>query len=150
MVEPVTELRLEAPAGIITIRAECSAGKVTKVWFANVPSFAVYLDAPIDVPHLGMVNVDIAWGGMFYAIADADSLGISLDASNGAEIGRVSEMIRAATVEQLPVTHPIHTSLTGPTISQLSGAPSVSGADRRNVVTVATGEHNWDLSLIHI
>ena len=144
MVEPVTELRLEAPAGIITIRAECSAGKVTKVWFANVPSFAVHLDAPIDVPHLGMVNVDIAWGGMFYAIADADSLGISLDASNGAEIGRVSEMIRAATVEQLPVTHPIHTSLTGPTISQLSGAPSVSGADRRNVVTVATGEHNWD------
>ena len=144
MVEPVTELRLEAPAGIVTIRADCADGKVTKVWFTNVPSFAVHLDAPIEVPQLGTVNVDIAWGGMFYVIADADALGVSLDAANGAEISRVSEMIRAATVEQLPVTHPIHASLTGPTISQLSGVPRKAGVDRRNVVTVATGEHDWD------
>ena len=148
MVEPVTELRLESPAGIIGIRAECSSGKVTKVWFENVPAFAVHLDATIEVPQLGAVSVDIAWGGMFYAIADADVLAVSLDASNGAEIARVSEMIRVATREQLPVTHPIHPSLTGPTISQLSGVASAAGAatgaHRRNAVTVATGELDWD------
>lgn len=148
MVEPVTELRLESPAGVIGVRAECSGGKVTRVWFENVPAFAVHLDASIEVPHLGTVSVDIAWGGMFYAIADADALGVSLDAGNGAEIARVSEMIRVATREQFPVVHPIHPSLTGPTISQLSGAASpagaAAGAHRRNAVTVATGELDWD------
>ena len=148
MVEPVTELRLEAPAGIITVRAECSGGKVTKVWFTNVPSFAVHLDAAIEVPELGTVLVDIAWGGMFYAIADADALGVSLDASNGRQIARTSEMIRVATREQLPVAHPLAPSLVGPTISQLSGVPSAvglaAGAHRRNAVTVATGDLDWD------
>lgn len=147
MVEPVTELRLESPAGLIRVRAECAAGKVTKVWFENVPAFAVHLDALVDVPELGAVTVDIAWGGMFYVIADADALGVSLDAENGAEIARVSEMIRVATREQLPVVHPVHRSLSGPTISQLSGAASDGGASRgahrRNAVTVATGELDW-------
>ena len=144
MIEPITELRLEAPAGLIDVVAECSNGKVTKVWFTNVPAFAMHLDVPIEVPQLGRVDVDIAWGGMFFAIADADELGVPLDASNGAEIARVSEMIRVATREQMPVVHPLHPELTGPTISQLSGAPTVAGADRRNAVTVATGELDWD------
>ena len=148
IVEPLTELRLESPAGMINVRAECSAGKVTKVWFENVPAFAMHLDAAIEVPEIGTVQVDIAWGGMFYAIANADALGVSLEASNGAEIARVSEMIRVATLEQMPVEHPIHPSLSGPTISQLSGAPSAAGAaagaDRRNAVTVATGELDWE------
>ncbi|MGH1491011.1 MAG: proline racemase family protein [Acidimicrobiales bacterium] len=144
MVEPVTELTLEAPAGLIEVTAQCSNGKVTSVSFRNVPSFAVHLDAPIEVPTLGVVSVDIAWGGMFYVIADADALGIDLGAANGSEIARVSEMIRVATVEQLPVVHPLEPSLTGPTISQLSGAPSVAGATCRNAVTLATGVLDWD------
>jgi len=144
MVEPVTTLRLEAPAGIIDVRADCSDGKVTAVHFTNVPSFVMHLDAPIDVPELGTVVVDIAWGGMFYVIADADSLGVDLAAANGAQIARVSEMIRVATVEQLPVVHPVHPELTGPSISQLSGAASVAGADRRNAVTLSTGVLDWD------
>lgn len=143
MTEPFTDLTLEAPAGLIRIRAECVDGKVVGVTFRNVPSFAVHLDAPIDVPHLGRVMVDIAWGGMFYVIADADELGIDLGADNGAEIARTSEMIRVATVEQLPVSHPIHPELTGPTISQLSGVPSRADADRRNAVTLSTGELDW-------
>ncbi len=144
MVEPVTELTLEAPAGLIGVRADCSAGKVTRVHFTNVPAFAVHLDVPIDVPELGTVPVDIAWGGMFYAIADAEVLGVDLAAANGGQIARVGEMIRAATFEQMPVSHPVHPELTGPTISQLSGLASVEGADRRNAVTVATGELDWD------
>src|SRR3954451_3772770 len=68
MREPVTELTLEAPAGLIRVRAECAQGKVTQVTFQNVPAFSVYLDAPIDVPQLGKVTVDVAYGGMFYVI----------------------------------------------------------------------------------
>ncbi len=143
MVEPVTELTLEAPAGLIGVRAECSHGKVTRVHFTNVPAFALELDVRVEVPELGTVLVDISWGGMFYAIANGDTLGVDLSAANGAEVARVSEMIRVATLEQRPVVHPEHPELTGPTISQLTGAPSVAGADRRNAVTVATGQLDW-------
>src|SRR3982751_1272077 len=67
MVEPVTELTLESPAGLIRVRAEVSGGKVKSVTFRNVPAFAVHLDALIEVPTLGTVRVDVAYGGMWYA-----------------------------------------------------------------------------------
>ena len=144
MVEPVTELTLEAPAGLIGVRADCADGKVTRVTFRNVASFAMHLDLQIDVPTIGTVGVDIAWGGMFYAIADADALGVELSADNGAEISRVSEMIRVATREQTEVVHPLHPELTGPTISQLSGSAAGPAAHGRNAVTLATGVLDWD------
>lgn len=144
MVEPVTSLTLEAPAGLIEVTARCQNGKVTAVTFLNVPSFVMHLDAPIDVPELGTVLVDIAWGGMMFVIADGDQLGVDLSARNGAEIARVSEAIRVATVEQLPVVHPLEPSLTGPSISQLSGRPSRPEAHRRNAVTLSTGVLDWD------
>ena len=86
--EPVTELTLEAPAGLIRVRADVHDGKVTGVTFLNVPAFAVHLDREIDVPHLGRVIVDVAWGGMFYVIADADALGVTLDPANGRRIAQ--------------------------------------------------------------
>src|SRR3954462_4421662 len=71
MTEPVTELTLEAPAGLIRVRAECAGGKVRAVTFRNVPAFATHLDAPVEVPTLGTVTVDVAYGGMFYVLASA-------------------------------------------------------------------------------
>ena len=82
---PETRLTLETPAGLITVTADCKAGKVTRVTFRNVPAFAVHLDAMIEVEGLGPVSVDIAWGGMFYVLANADTLGIDLGPQNGAE-----------------------------------------------------------------
>src|SRR5712692_6196084 len=142
--EPVTELVLEAPAGLIGVRAECRAGKVTQVTFRNVPAFAVHLDRPIEVPQLGTVRVDVAWGGMFYVIADAAPFGLRLTPDEGREITRISEMILAATQEQLPVVHPENPHVTGPTIAQLSGPPSRPDAHRKNAVTVTTGKLDWD------
>src|SRR5438067_5718864 len=75
MREPVTELVLEAPAGLIRVSAECDNGKVTSVTFRHVPAFAVHLDARLEVPHLGTLRVDVAYGGMVYVIADAAALG---------------------------------------------------------------------------
>ncbi len=145
MVEPITELTAETPAGLIKVRASCAGGKVTNVRFQNVPSFALHLDAEIDVPQLGPVRVDIAWGGMFFVIADADELGIDVDGANGSEIARVSEIIRTATVDQLEVVHPIHPELTGPSISQLTSTlVTATGADRKNAVTLSTGPLDWN------
>ncbi|MFC3085594.1 proline racemase family protein [Tabrizicola soli] len=144
MQEPVTELTLEAPAGLIRIRAECEGGKVKSVTFRNVPAFAAHLDAEIDVPHLGKVRVDVGWGGMFYVIADVRQFkGLELIPEHGGEIARVSAMIRQAAIEQLPVAHPDYPGV-GITISQLSGPSDDPKADWKNAVTMATGPLSWD------
>jgi proline racemase len=144
MREPTTDLLLEAPAGLIGVSAECRGGKVTRVTFRNVPAFAVHLDAKVEVPQLGTVTVDVAWGGMFYVIADAEPLGLRLTPDEGREIVSVSERIKAATREQLPVAHPENPAVTGPTIAQLSGPATRPGAHRKNVVTVSTGTLDWN------
>jgi proline racemase len=144
MKEPVTELTLEAPAGLIRVRAECSNGKVKSVTFRNVPAFAPYLDRVIEVPHIGKVTVDVAYGGMFYVIADAAPHGLKLTPDEGRDIVRIGEMIKAAAQEQLPVVHPEQPGFAGITISQLSGAPARSDAHRKNAVVVSTGKLDWD------
>lgn len=139
MVEPVTELVLESPAGVLTVRADCQNGKVTKVTFRNVPAFAVHLDAMIDVPGFGRAQVDIAWGGMFFVIAEAAQFDLDLTPENGAAIVRLSEALRAAAAEQLPVAHPENPDITGPTISQLTAPATAPGTDGRGAITVSTG-----------
>jgi proline racemase len=144
MREPVTELTLEAPAGLIRVRAACRDGKVTEVAFRNVPAFAVHLDKTIDVRTLGSVTVDVAWGGMFYVIADAAPFGLRLTPDEGRDITRIGELIKAATQEQLPVVHPENPDIRDVTIAQLSGPPSASENDRRNAVVVSTGKLDWN------
>src|SRR5262249_12429433 len=85
MSEPETTLRLEAPAGVIEVTARCSNGKCESVELTNVPCFADRLDSPLEVDGLGTVTVDVAYGGMWYAIADATALGFSLVPSEAAE-----------------------------------------------------------------
>ncbi len=144
MREPVTELTLEAPAGLIRVRAECAHGKVQTVTFQNVPAFAACLDAVVEVPHLGTVMVDVAWGGMFYVIADATRFGLRLTPDEGRDIVRISEMIKAAAAEQLPVSHPEQPGFQGISIAELCGPADRPGADGKNAVTVSTGKLDWD------
>ena len=143
MREPVTELTLEAPAGLIRVRAECRNGKVRAVTFRNVRSFATHLGAPVEVPTLGTVSVDVAYGGMFYVIADATPFGFRLTPDEGRDIVRISEMIKAAAAEQLPIVHPDQPGFAGITIAQLSGPPHDPANHGRNVVTVSTGKLDW-------
>jgi proline racemase len=143
MREPVTELTLESPAGLIGVTAHCANGKVTGVTFRNVPAFATHVDTPVEVPQLGTVTVDVAYGGMFYVIADAEPFGLQLTPNEGGDIVRISEMIKAAAAEQLSVVHPEQPGFAGITIAQLSGPPHDPVNDRRNVVTVSTGTLDW-------
>jgi proline racemase len=144
MTEPVTELTLEAPAGLIRIRADCRDGKVTGVTFRNVPAFTTHLDAVVEVPHLGSVTVDVAYGGMFYVIAAAEPFGLRLTPDEGADIVRITEMIKTAAAHQLPVSHPEQPGFEGITIGQLSGPAHDPANSMRNVVTVSTGVLDWE------
>jgi proline racemase len=142
--EPRTSLVLEAPAGLIRVDAEVAGGKVQRVTFENVPAFAVHTDVDIDVPHLGRVSVDVAWGGMFYVIAEAEPLGLELVPERAREITRVGEMIKAAARQQLPAVHPENPEVSGVTIGVLSGPPSRADATLKNAAIVSTGTLDWD------
>jgi proline racemase len=143
MREPLTELMLEAPAGLIRVRASCLHGKVTEVSFTNVPAFAVHLDQAINVPTIGPVMVDVAWGGMFYVIADAGRFGLQLVPEEGREIARLGELIKAATQAQLPIVHPENAEIVGVSIAQLSGPALRPENHCRNAVVVSTGHLDW-------
>ncbi len=144
MQEPVTEFALEAPGGLIRIHAEVSNGKVTRVTLRNVPAFAFHLDAPVEVPGVGTVTVDVAYGGMIFAILDAASVGLTLTPDEGRDIVRLGEMIKAATREQLPVVHPDNPEISGVSVTQFSAPATQPGAALKNTVVVSTGSPRWD------
>lgn len=141
---PVMKLKLDTPAGLVDVEAEIKDDKVVRVTFENVPAFAMHLDAPIEVRNLGTVKVDVAYGGMFYVIADAEPFGLRLTPDEGRDITRIGEMIKTAAQEQLPVTHPENPGISGVTIAQLSAESPTSGVDRRNAVIVSTGKLDWE------
>ncbi len=142
--EPITELVLESPAGLIKVEAEVRDGKVKRVTFENVPAFAVHLDQTIEVPQIGPVKVDVAWGGMFYVIVEAGDLGLTIAPEQGGEIVRLGEMVKAAAREQLPVVHPDNPEVKDVTIAVVSGPPTHPDATLKNAVVVSTGKLDWD------
>jgi proline racemase len=127
MQEPVTELVLEAPAGLVRVSADCEGGKVTRVTFTNVPAFVLALDVPIDVPQLGTVVVDLAWGGMMFVLFEGKQVGLSLRPDEGANCVRIGSMVKAA-----------------PTITCITGPPSAAGAHGRNATVISTGTFDGD------
>ena len=140
---PVTNLTLDTPAGLVNVEAEVTSGKVTRVTFKNVPSYAAHIDRTIEVKGLGSVVVDVAYGGMFYVIADAQQFGLQIRADEARDIVRIGEMLKAASREQLPVAHPLNPEISGVSISQLSAPATSPGSHRKNAVVVCTGEFDW-------
>ncbi len=106
MQEPVTDLLLEMPGGLIKVQAECRNGKVERVSFENMPSFADKLDQPLEVPGIGTVNVDIAFGGDSFVVVNAADLGFSLHASEADDLKRVGMAVAAAAKAQIGFSHP--------------------------------------------
>jgi len=137
--EPETVLRLEAPAGVVEVRCACRNGRVESVELTNVPSFAAHLAAPLEVEGLGTIEVDVAFGGMWYAIADAAALGFALEPSEARELSRVGELIRAAAREQLPCVHPENPGIAGVSIVEIAEPWRGVGAVSKNAVVIAPG-----------
>jgi trans-L-3-hydroxyproline dehydratase len=139
MREPETILRLEAPGGVVEVRAACRDGRCESVELTNVPSFVDRLDAPLEVAGLGTLTVDVAYGGMWYAIADAQALGFAIEPHEARELSVVGEAIRAAAREQLPCAHPENPAIAGVSIVQLAEPWRGVGEVTRNAVVVAPG-----------
>lgn len=113
MIEPVTTVRVDTPAGLVEVTAECRDGKCRSVTFRNIPSFVMHRDRHIEVEGLGTFRVDVAYGGMIYVIVNSEDLGFELARSEGRELVSVGERIKSAAAAQLPSVHPenpdIHT-----------------------------------------
>jgi len=139
MKEPETLVRLEAPGGVVEARAACRDGKCESVEFTNVPCFADRLDAEIEVEGLGTVTVDVAYGGMWYAIADAEALGFLIEPHEARDLSVAGERIRVAAREQLPCAHPENPEISGISIVQVAEPWQGVGKVTRNAVVVAPG-----------
>jgi proline racemase len=132
-------LRLEAPAGVVEVRAACRDGKCESVELTNVPCFAAHVDAPLEVAGIGTIAVHVAFGGMWYAIADAAALGFALEPSEARELCGAGERIRLAAREQLPCVHPDNAEIAGVSIVQIAEPWQGVGAVSRNAVVIAPG-----------
>jgi len=106
MQEPVTEMVLEAPGGLVRVRAECANGKAERIFVQNVPSFASKLGVALDVPGLGRIDVDTAYGGDSFVVVDAPALGLKLDFTAARELAELGVRITKAANEQLGFHHP--------------------------------------------
>lgn len=141
MTEPVTDLILEAPAGLIRLHCECRDGKVTSVRFTNQPAFAYHLDAKLELEHYGTLRIDIAWGGMAYALVDAASLGFRLSPDEARELCDLGQKLKAAAAEQFPVAHPQEPRFAGITQTGFTGPLRRENGilTSRNAVVVSPG-----------
>lgn len=141
MTEPVTELTLESPAGLIRLHCDCRDGKVLSVRFVNQPAFVYHLDARVEVEGMGTVTLDVAWGGMTFAIIDAASVGFELVPDEARDICLVGQRIKTAAAEQLTTVHPENPQFAGVTITEFTNPVRREGEDlvARNAVVVSPG-----------
>jgi proline racemase len=106
MQEPETKLVLEAPGGLVHVRAECRDGKAERIFVQNLPSFAGPLDQKLEVEGLPTLTVDTAFGGDSFVIVDAAAMGLSLKQDEAHDIARLGVKITNAANEALKFEHP--------------------------------------------
>jgi len=140
VVEPVTALRVDTAAGIVTLRAEVEAGRAKSVTFDNVPAFVHGLDLPLDVPGYGTIPVDIVFGGQFYVQAKAADLGVALEPENAKTIIRAASAMRRAADLAFEVEHPLIPEINTIGLPMLHGPAVTPGTDGRNAVVLPNGE----------
>jgi proline racemase len=128
---------LDTPAGPVSCRVVSSPGQPTSVTIRNVPAFSVGLDLDVDVPGIGRVTFDLAYGGHFYALVEAAACGLTLEAKEAARLVEIGERIRVAIEARGPLVHPAMPAARGLLYVQFHGPARRADAHLRNAVVVA-------------
>ncbi len=136
----VPEVRIDGPAGRITARPVWDGGKVSQVSFRNVPSFVLIKDEVVEIPRLGRVNFDVAYGGAFYAFCDARELGLNLDPTDYDKLIRYGRMIKKAVSGNFNINHPLEEELGFLYGTIFTGDPYDYAHHSRNVCVFADGQ----------
>lgn len=134
--EPVTEITLETPAGLVTAKVQVEGNIARSVTFTNIPAFVYLQDVKVDVPGFGSVTLDIAYGGNFYAIVEAKRFGLTIAPGNAKEIVRIGRAIKDAVNSKMTIQHPEKPFIQGLTHVEFYGPPTHPEAHAKNAVLI--------------
>lgn len=142
MTEPVTHLVLEAPGGLVRLRADCRDGKAERIHVENLPAFAGPLDQRLEVEGLGTLTVDIAWGGDSFVVVNPAALELDLVPENAKALARLGTRIADAATRQLGFDHPDLPDWRHISFCLFAGKPEhrADGLRVRSAVSIAPGK----------
>lgn len=138
--EPVTRVGIDTPAGLVTAYAHVEDGHVRSVSFHNVPAFVVELDATVEVPGLGAIRYDLAFGGAFYAYVQASEADVQCRPAHFRELIEKGMAIKHAVMASREIVHPSEPDLNFLYGTIFIGPPEVKARHSRNVCIFAEGE----------
>ena len=115
MKEPETTVVLDTPAGLVTARATCKDGRCIGVSLDMVPAFVEHLDVAVKTEAFGTISVDVAFGGVYYALVDVEQVGLTIAPQNARQLADLGVELRTIINEQVKLQHPLY-----PQINQLA------------------------------
>ena len=142
MQEPVTTMVLEAPGGIVRVRADCANGKAERITLENLPSFVGLMGTALEVEGFGTIIVDTAFGGDSFVVVDPVALGLSLEVDEAREIAELGVRITNAANEQLNFEHPTQSDWRHHSFCLFAGPLSRNGKGlcAKSVVSIKPGK----------
>ena len=140
MTPPETRVKIDTPSGLVTAYARVGEGQVQSVYFHNVPSFVLVLDDAVDVPGLGKVRYDIAYGGAFYAFVQAEEVGVRCSPEDFRVLIEKGMAIKRSIMASRPIPHPFEEDLSFLYGTIFIGPAQTEDAHSRNVCIFAEGE----------
>ena len=140
LIEDEVHISFNVPAGRIHARARVEGGKAHDVSFRNVPPFLYLRDKDVEIPGIGRVRFDVAYGGAFYALVEADPLGLELTAHQFNLLIDYGRRIKGAVSARFPIEHPTEGDLSFLYGTIFTGRAQDTGHHSRNVCIFAEGE----------
>ena len=137
---PAPEIVFNVPAGKVYARPLIENGQVRESSFRNVPSFVYLRDENVNVPGLGTVRFDVAYGGAFYALVDSEELGVRLAAEDYPRLIDYGRRIKRAVAANFPIEHPSEADLSVLYGTIFTGPAEQPDHHSRNVCIFAEGE----------
>ena len=137
---PEIDLVIDAPPGRLRAKAFCREGKAVRTSFLNVPSFLYLANQETEVPGIGKIRFDVAYGGAFYAFVEAAPLGLKMDASDYHRLIDCGRKIKKTVMERFPIRHPFEEDLSFLYGTIFTGPPENPAHHSRNVCIFADGE----------
>ncbi|MNC31706.1 Proline racemase [compost metagenome] len=107
MQEPETTVVLDTPAGLVTARARCADGRCLSVSLDMVPAFVEHLDLAIETEQFGTLNIDVAFGGVYYALIDVAQTGLSIAPEHARALADAGVALKEVINRQLDIQHPL-------------------------------------------
>jgi proline racemase len=137
--EPETVIVFDTPAGLVRAHVCVENGRAVQAWIQNVPAFLYRGDVPVQIPGMGTIRVDIAFGGNFFALVDSKEIGVAVDPAYTRQLVSIGLLIRDSVNEQVSVQHPLEKHINKVELTEITAPPTKPEAHARNVVIFGEG-----------